>query len=89
MDTLIAQIKLMNSEMATRLVPLIIAAVLTYIVVYLFFHKGPLQSLRSESALKRRSGARGQDESIDDFIVRTSPRHALDRGRFPGQLSHF
>ena len=54
METLIEALKQLESEMVIWLVPLAVAAVLTYITVYLFYHYGPLAGMRADSRSDRR-----------------------------------
>ena len=72
---IIAQLRLLDSQMANRLIPLGLAAILSYIVVYLFYHFGPHQSLDRQSALKKRYSPDGEKEHdrLENFLLGPNP----------------
>jgi hypothetical protein len=75
METMIAQLKLLDAQMAARLIPLGLTAILSYIVVYLFYHFGPRQSLDRHSALKKRYSSEGDEERdrLENLLLRPNP----------------
>jgi len=72
---IIAQLRLLDSQMANRLIPLGLAAILSYIVVYLFYHIGPHQSLDRQSALRKRYSPDGEEEHdrLENFLLGPNP----------------
>ena len=72
MDTITTQLQLLDTQWATRLIPLALAAIFSYVVVNLFYYYGPLQSLRNQSALKKQDSryGDGDDETLEDFVLR-------------------